>query len=270
MTGAMLQGHAITAVTRSGATMERAAAVFLPGILMPALFRYAPLREELDDSRVTLMKELEIYAGDAAPADYSIATEVVGLDRFADHQGLDRFHLYGHSAGAAIALAYVAAHPDRLSSLALDEPASDFSDADRRAIQVDLPADLGDLPEPERMSRFARSLVRPDVDPPTLAPPGDSPEMAKRPPGLVAFSRALFDHELDHARLGSFAGPVYFSYGSLSNERWEAMAERLREEFRTCTVERYEGIHHLNPSHMAEPGRVAAALERLWADAETT
>lgn len=250
--------------------MDHAAGVFLPGILMPAFLRYEPVRRELGDTRVTLTKELEVYAAAAPPADYSIESEVEGIDRFADEQGLDRFHLYGHSAGAAIAMAYAATHPHRPLSLALDEPASDFSEDDRRVIQADLPADLDDLPVPERMARFARSLLRPGVAPPTMALPADNPEMAKRPAGLGAFSRALFRYELDLDALRSFAGPVYYSYGSLSNERWEAMAQRLQRELPRCTVERYDGIHHLNTSHQAEPGRVAAALERLWSDAEGT
>lgn len=248
--------------------MVHAAGVFLPGILMPAYLRYGPLRGELGERRVILTKELEVYAAEAAPPDYSIELEVEGIDRFADEQGLDRFHLYGHSAGASIALAYVATHPHRPLSLALDEPASDFSEEDRRAIHADLPADLEDLPVPERMARFATSLLRPGIAPPTIAPPADVPEMAKRPAGLGAFSRALARYELDLDALRSFAGPVYYSYGSLSNERWEVMAQRLQRALPRCTVERYDGIHHLNTSHQAQPGRVAAALERLWADAE--
>src|SRR5215207_3011018 len=49
---------------------------------------------------------------------------------------------------------------------------------------------------------------------------------------------------------------------------WEAMAERLQRVLPRCTVERYDGIHHINTSHQAEPRRVAAALDRLWYDAE--
>ena len=250
--------------------VDPVASIFLPGILMPTFLRYGPLRGELGDTRATFTKELEVYAAAAAPADYSIGVEVDGLDRFADEHGLDRFHLYGHSAGGAIALAYAAAHPQRLLSLALDEPASDFSDEDRRAIDQDLPSDLDDLPVPERMIRFTRSMLRPGIEAPTMAPPADNPEMAKRPAGLSAFRRALTSFRLDLDALRSFAGPAYYSYGSLSNERWEAIAERLQRVLPRCIVERYDGIHHINTSHQAEPRRVAAALERLWSDAERT
>jgi hypothetical protein len=46
------------------------------------------------------------------------------------------------------------------------------------------------------------------------------------------------------------------------------MAERLAGRFRDVEGERYDGLHHLHTSHVAEPARVAAALRRLWARAE--
>ena len=245
------------------------AAVFLPGILMPASARYVSLFSALSGTRRTLTKELEVYAAAQPPAGYSLAAEIDGLDRFADEHGLDRFHLYGHSAGGAIALAYIAEHPERVVSLAIDEPASDFSEDDRNAIAVGLPEDLGALPVPDRMARFARSLVREGVELPKGGPPPtDDPEMAKRPAGLDAFRRALTDHALEPGALSAFPGAVYYSYGSLSNQRWEAMAKRLESEFAHCRIERFDGLHHLNTSHQAEPARVAAALEKLWNDAE--
>ncbi len=45
------------------------------------------------------------------------------------------------------------------------------------------------------------------------------------------------------------------------------MKDRLAGLFEDFTVERYEGLHHLNTSHQAEPERVAAALKKLWATA---
>ena len=51
-----------------------------------------------------LVKDLEVYRDDAPPARYSIATEIDGVLRAADEAGVERFHLYGHSAGGAIAL----------------------------------------------------------------------------------------------------------------------------------------------------------------------
>ena len=71
------------------------------------------------------IKELEVYAGGQVPDDYSLEMEVEGLRRFASDRGNGRFHLYGYSIGASIALAYAAKHGQQVVSLALDEPATD-------------------------------------------------------------------------------------------------------------------------------------------------
>ncbi len=130
------------------------AVIFLPGIGVPAHVDYVPLMAELTHSSPVVTKELEVYAGDRPPEDYGLDLEVDGLDRFATGQDFDRLHLIGHSIGGAIALAYTARHPDRVASLALNEPATDFSDADRGSITVehlsDLPEDPFSLLEPDR------------------------------------------------------------------------------------------------------------------------
>ncbi len=68
-------------------------------------------------------------------------------------------------------------------------------------------------------------------------------------------------------RVRALDRPVYYSYGSLSNETWERKATRLTALLPNVTVERYEGLSHLETSHLIEPERVAAALRRLWASA---
>src|ERR1041384_7193649 len=91
--------------------------LFPPGIIAPAAIRYAPLLARLSGVEA-LTKDLEVYASDAPPRDFSIALEVAGVERAADAAGFARFHLYGHSGGGAVALAYAAAHPERVLSLA--------------------------------------------------------------------------------------------------------------------------------------------------------
>ena len=238
--------------------------VLLPGILMPAIVRYAPLVGALGPEVRAVPKELEVYASDAPPDDYSVANELAGLERFLDEHGVKRVHLYGHSAGASVALAFAADHPGRVLSLALDEPASDFSHEDRVALRAQFPQRLEDLPAAERMRVFAHSLVRPGVQLPAPTPPAPGPESAKRPQGLLAFEAALSKHELNVSALRRFSGPVYFSVGSLSSLRWEQMSARVSSWFPRCRVDRYDGLHHLNTSHQAEPARVAHALHELW------
>ena len=77
-------------------------AMFLPGIITPAAIRYAPLVSCLADVE-TITKDLEVYTTETPSLGYSIAMEVAGVDRAADAARVDRFHLYGHSAGGAVA-----------------------------------------------------------------------------------------------------------------------------------------------------------------------
>jgi pimeloyl-ACP methyl ester carboxylesterase len=101
--------------------------ILLPGIIMPAADRYSALIKELGADVNATTKDLEVYRLPEPPSGYSIETEIAGISRTAREHGFDRFHLYGHSAGGAISIAFAAAYPDRLLSLALDEPAMDFT-----------------------------------------------------------------------------------------------------------------------------------------------
>jgi pimeloyl-ACP methyl ester carboxylesterase len=105
--------------------------IFLPGILMPAALRLVPLLEQLGDVVQAITKELDVYSSAKSRAGYSIDMEVEAISRAANAAGFDHFDLYGHSGGGACALAYVAQHVERVLTLALDEPASDFIAADR-------------------------------------------------------------------------------------------------------------------------------------------
>jgi len=238
--------------------------VFLAGILTPAALRYSPLLEVLGSDIRALTKDLEVYGGDAVPPPgYSLRTEVVGIARAADDAGFDAFHLYGYSGGGACAIAFTAASPGRVLSLALDEPAIDFGAEDAALIrEVFLP--MMELPPEEQLGAFVRSMYRSDVEPPPPPSGPPPPWMRDRPAGIAAFARALAEADVPIERLREFERPVYYSYGSLSNEDWERRAERLTAIFPSITVERYEGLSHMNTSHVAEPERVAAALRRLW------
>jgi pimeloyl-ACP methyl ester carboxylesterase len=245
------------------AERRKADVFFLPGIIAPAAQRYAPLLKQLDDVNAVL-KDLEVYRGETPPVEYSMATETDGLLRDADQAGVKQFHLYGHSGGGAVALAFAVAHPDRVLTLALDEPASDFTDEGN--------ADYGwpdferalELQPSESMSEFLKLQVAPGValsPPPQGSPP---PWMAKRPAGVRAFIKALRGHHIAADRYRAFDKPVYFSWGSLTHPRWALMERRLSRLFPNFRSEQFSGLHHLNTSHAAEPQRVASRLRELW------
>jgi pimeloyl-ACP methyl ester carboxylesterase len=238
--------------------------------VLPAEPAYAALLTALGDRVTAVVKDLEVYATPAPRADYSLATEVEGIVHAADEAGFDRFHLVGYSGGGASSLAFAAAHPERLRSLALMEPAwagnerTQVEEAlwQRFLVLVPLPAD-------EFMRGFVGLQLRPGVPPP---PPPDGPPppwMAKRPAGLRAFIGAFDAGSLDLDALRAFDRPVYFALGGLSNpDYYERMAERLAEVFPDFTLERFEERHHFDPPHRIEPERVAASLLAHWARAE--
>ncbi len=237
--------------------------ILLPGGIMPAQLRYGPLIEALGPGVQAVIKDLEVYAGPSIPAAYALETELDGISRKADESGFARFHLYGHSGGGAFALAYVAVHPERVLSLALDEPATDFSDEETAAI-AGLDQRMRQLPEEDAFAEFIRFSLRPGVQLPP-SPPGPPPAwMANRPAGLEAIKTVFLKHRVDRERWRDFDGPVYYSYGSLSADSCELMRDRLSTFFAHFTSELYEGLHHFNTSHAAQPERVAAALRRLW------
>ena len=243
--------------------------IFLPGIIAPAAVRYGPLLEYLPDVRAQV-HDLAVYEGDAPRPGYSLTTELDALDRAADTAGLDRFHIFGHSGGGAVALAYAARRGERLVSVAVDEPASDFTaEGDEVYGWPEFDKALG-LPAAEAMAAFMRLQVAPDVvlPPPPGGPP--PPWMAKRPAGIVAFVAALRSYRVGEDEYRRFAAPVYFSRGSRTHARWAAMQTRLAGVFPDFTGEVFAGLHHLNPAHQAEPQRAAAILSRYWERAEAS
>src|SRR4029079_19648855 len=137
---------------------------------------------------------LAVYDGDAPPRDFSIVTELDALEQAADAAGFGQFHLYGHSGGGAVALAYAGARGERLASVAVDEPASDFTaEGDEVYGWPEFDAALS-LPPAESVVAFMRLEVADDVvlpEPPAGNPP---PWMAKRPAGIRAYVDALRRH----------------------------------------------------------------------------
>lgn len=237
---------------------------------MPAGPAYGALLAELGPQIDARTKELEVYAAEAPPTDYSLATEVAGITRVADDAGFDRFHLVGYSAGGASALAFAASHPERLVSLALLEPAfagwQEMSDAERAHMERFRPL-LGKDGH-EMMRGFQVMQIAPGVGAVPRPPGPPPPWMAKRPSGLHAILRAFYASDLDLEALRRFDRPVLFVLGGRSHPDYYAlMAERLARVFPDLTVEVFPDRHHFDPPHRIEPARVAASLRSLWARA---
>lgn len=245
--------------------------MLLPGIVLPAEPAYGALVAALGEDVEAVAKDLEVYATPEPPADYSLEVEIEGMLREADAHGWGRFHLVGYSGGGAASLAFAAARPERLASLALLEPAWaghwDLSPAEQ-ALWREYDR-LEGLPVEQFMTAFMRFGLKPGVPLPT-PPPGDPPPwMARRPAGIRAIQRAFKLGDIDPDALRRFDRPVYFALGALSNpDQYEEIAKRLGGVFSDFELEVFDERHHFDPPHRIEPERLATSLERLWRRAE--
>jgi pimeloyl-ACP methyl ester carboxylesterase len=238
---------------------------------MPAEPAYAALLGVLGDRADAIAKDLEVYAGDQPPPDYSLTTEAQGVLRKADARGFDRFHLVGYSGGGASSLAFAALHGGRLLSLALLEPA--WAGNERTPAEEALWQrfrELEPLPPDQFMEGFTRLQLAPGVEPPPRPDGPPPPWMAKRPAGLRAVMAAFDNGELDLDALRAFRKPVYFALGGRSNPDYYArMADRLAAIFPDFTLETFPERHHFDPPHRIEPERLSNSLLALWERAES-
>jgi pimeloyl-ACP methyl ester carboxylesterase len=246
-------------------------AVLLPGGVLPAEPAYAALLGVLAEQVDAVAKDLEVYAGDRPPPEYSLDMEVAGILREADGHGFDRFHLVGYSGGGASSLAFAALHGERLLSLALLEPA--WAGNERTPIEEALMQRfraLEPLPDDQFMAGFVQLQLAPGVAPPQPPDGPPPPWMAKRPAGLRAFIDAFEKGDLDLEALRAFNQPVYFALGGRSNpDYYGRMADRLATIFPDFTIETFPERNHFDPPHRVEPERLANSLLALWQRAES-
>ncbi len=81
--------------------------------------------------------------GESDPAEdgaYDVDSLAADVAAVADHFALRRFVLVGHSLGAAVAIAYVGAHPERVAGLLLADPNGDQTKVPRRQVEPFLAA----------------------------------------------------------------------------------------------------------------------------------
>jgi pimeloyl-ACP methyl ester carboxylesterase len=248
--------------------------IMLPGSVLPASLAYPALLDQFGPEVEAVAKELEVYVESTPPANYSLDSEVAGIDRVAAERGWDTFHLVGYSGGGASVLAFTARRPARVLSLSLLEPAwagnwDDMSDAHRALWRRY--EELQSLPPDQFMAGFMRLGVRPEV---TLAPPPAGPPppwMAKRPAGIRAFLATFATYDLDRQALRDYTRPVYFALGGLSNpDEYGEIAERLARTFPDFTLEVFPERHHFDPPHRIQPADVAKSLQEVWGRAQPT
>lgn len=243
--------------------------IALPGGVNPAALRYGPLQASLGDAFRLHCKDLEVYAGDEPPVGYSIQMEVDAVERFADTLGFERFHLLGYSGGGFVSLAFAGAHPERLKSLALFEPAGIPGPLtpDEAALAARLAEGLRGLEGARFMEAFATLQVRAGVlvEPPAGPPP---PWMHKRPPGLAAMMRAFDAHPFERQSLRLVTAPVFVGHGDQTGEQEEVKAGVLARLMPDIHVRRFTGIHHFVPTTRLYTAEHLDVLRRLWTGAD--
>jgi len=242
--------------------------IALPGGIMPAALRYGPLAFALGDEVKLHFKDLEVYAQEQPPAGYTVAMEVDGVKRFADSLGLDRFHLLGYSGGGFVSLAFAGAHPGRLLSLALFEPAAvpGGMSAEEEELDGQLRAAVAGLDGAEFMGAFVGSQLRPGVA--MSAPAGPPPPwMRNRPAGIAALMVALGEHRFDRAWLRECRFPVFLAYGDQTGEGEEIRAAVLGRLLPDVHIRRFSGIHHFVPPEQIYGPEHVGELRNLWARA---
>jgi pimeloyl-ACP methyl ester carboxylesterase len=179
-------------------------------------------------------------------------------------------HLVGLSAGGTLALAFLAAHPERVASLSLVEPAWSFLPLGpiEREYFGHLDAILR-LPAAEARDGFRRLIVRADVPLPALRADIAERERERQAIGQPSPLRAMTDamqwHPLDPAAFGRFPGRVLIAIGGRSHPMWRDQAASLAAAFPSSRVEVFEERHHLAAPQKAEPERMARLLEWAWA-----
>ncbi|MDQ6885235.1 MAG: alpha/beta hydrolase [Candidatus Dormibacteraeota bacterium] len=243
--------------------------IALPGGVMPAAVRYAPLQSALGGEIDFHFKDLEVYAGDEPPPGYSVEQEVIALAGFADALQLRHFHLVGYSGGGFVSLAFAGTYPERLRSLAVFEPARvpgplgpEEAALDRKLRQA-----LAGAEGPEFMRAFTSLQVREGVElPPPAGPP--PPWMGKRPLGLAAMLRAFGKYRFDRNQLRRCHMPVFYGYGDLTSEMVEFQAAILGGLLPDVHVMRFAGIHHFVPPEQIYTPDHIEALRQLWARGE--
>ncbi len=249
----------------------RTPVILLPGGVMPAQLAYGALVEELGGDVDAVAKELEIYSGPEPPPGYTLRNQTDGILRSAEDAGFERFHLVGYSGGGASCVAFTAAHPERLLSLALIEPAwmgNDGLGPEEQAVWREFDR-IMTLPANQMMPAFIANQLAPGVEPPPPPPGPPPPWMATRPAGLSTFLKTFRSSTLDLDRLRGFERPVLFVLGGRSNPDDDGrMAQRAAAIFPDFTLEVFAERHHFDPPHRIETERTAAVLRAHWTRSE--
>ena len=206
-------------------------------------------------------KDLEVWRS-PPPVEYSIATEVEGIERLARLREWSSFHLVGFSAGATVALAATLALGHKIQTLALIEPATigddnwSGSEAAWRARIEEIFA----LAPSEHQQAFLQQMV-----PDGVVAPEQKPLTAADIEGdLRLYHGALRTTGFLSADLRGLTQPVLIVTGGLSHPRFADVADRLAEVIPNPQAVGFPTCSHLHSPQRHEPEALAEALLQIW------
>jgi pimeloyl-ACP methyl ester carboxylesterase len=209
-----------------------------------------------------VITQLCLAVWDIAPGEpYDLAVEVSAVDAAAQARGLSRYHLFGFSAGATVALGATLALGDAVQSLTLLEAAV-IGDDDWHPAETAWRASLAAvraLPAEQRGPAFRQMLMRPGEPLPPLGPPppwDPRSDMLEDMLARVGFTSS---------DLAAITQPVLAISGGRSNPRFRLQDERLVEVIPHARAEVFSERSHLSSPHRAEPARLAEMLIDFWA-----
>ena len=217
--------------------------------------------ERLADVAHVVLKELEVW-GLPMDAPYDLSVEVDGVERAVQGAGFERFHLFGFSAGATVAIAAAVARPERVLSLAVYEPAT-IGDDDWDPVEAAWRTSMADvmaMPREQARPAFRQLLMRPGLDPPPSS--GATTSWNERGFRLEA---ALSATGMTSADMAAVTAPVLTVFGGRSHPRFRVVAERMAAVIHHATVREFPQSSHLTPPHRDAPQELEALLRRFWA-----
>ena len=233
-----------------------------PGLPEPGIIPLAAISDEV--AGVAVINRLGLAVWDLAPGEpYGLATEVDAVNAAAQARGLSRYHLFGFSAGATVALAATLALGPAVQSLTLLEAAvigdDDWHPAET-AFRASLAAVLA-LPPEQRIPAARQLFARPGEPLPPLGPPAPwdaRGDMLEDMLAQVGFTSS---------DLAAITVPVLAISCDLSHPRFQHQDERLVEVIPHARAVVFSDCSHLNPPHRAEPARFAELLIDFWTHA---
>jgi pimeloyl-ACP methyl ester carboxylesterase len=236
----------------------------------PAPREFATLIDALGDARPIVPWDMVVFHGGPPAADYSLAIEVRALLAGLDEVGAPRAHLVGFSGGAAVALAIASDHPQRVASLALEEPAwigTQGATPLELRFWDDLTAAMA-LEPYQALLGFRDLMVQPQVRPSLPPVPLEAPWIDSLVNGVRASIGAFAGAEVDWQALQQALFPIYAAVGSLTNPVFELRSRRIAERVPRTTVEVFGGLHHIAPPHRGAAESWAVTLEAMWSAVE--